>query len=125
LINPLIHLTGKTISEFPFCIFAFISCMLCWSTFFFLTDEAYFSRTTLISSVLLPSVLSSGPKLKIPMIAAVGEVSNELDKKRELDEVSFLISCYWRFQIINQLCQVVARLKACLLTCRDLLTCID
>jgi hypothetical protein len=31
--------------------------MLCWSTIFFLTDEAYFSRTILISSILIFAIL--------------------------------------------------------------------
>jgi glucan phosphoethanolaminetransferase (alkaline phosphatase superfamily) len=125
LINSLIHLIDKTIFELSFCIFAFIFCMLCWSTFFFLTDKAYFFRTILISSNLMFSMLFSNSRLKISMIATIDEVKNELDEKRELDEMNFLISCYWRFQIINQLCQNVVRLKACTLTCRNFLTCID
>jgi predicted PurR-regulated permease PerM len=98
--------------------------MLCWSTSFFVTDEAYFFRTILISSILIFSILFSGSRLKISMITAIDE-KDELDRKRELDEVSFLIDDYWRFQVINQLCQAVAELKAYILTRRNLLTCID
>jgi hypothetical protein len=129
LINSFIHLIDKTIFELSFCIFAFISCMLFWSTFIFLTDEAYFFCTILISSILIFSILIFSilinSRWKISMITTIDEINNELDEKRELDEVSFLINDYWRFQVINQLCQIIAEFKACVLTCRDLLTCID
>jgi hypothetical protein len=138
LINSSIHLIDKTIFEFSFCIFAFITCMLRWSTFFFLTDEAYFSRTTLISSILIFSILIFSilfsiliftilidSKWKISMITTIDEMNNEFDEKRKFDEVSFLINDYWRFQVINWFCQNVVRFKTCILTCRNFLTCID
>jgi hypothetical protein len=137
MIDSLIHLIDKTIFKLSFCIFAFISCMFCWSTLFFLTNEAYFLCTILTSSILIFSIMIfsilfliliftilTDSKWKISMITTIDEWS-ELDEKRELDEVSFLINNYWRFQIINQLCQNLARFKACILTCRNLLTCIS
>jgi hypothetical protein len=46
----------------------------------------------LIFSALFSVLIDSG--LKIAMITTVGEKSSELDEKRELDEMSFLIDDY-------------------------------
>jgi hypothetical protein len=105
LINSLIDLFRKAISEFSFRFFAFVFWMFCWSTFFFLTYKAYFTRTTLMSSILMFSMLFSiliftiltDSKWKISMITTI-------DEQSELDEMRFLINDYWRFQIINQFC---------------------
>ncbi len=51
---------------------------------------------SMLISILIFTILTS-PEWKISMIATIDEVSSELDEKIELDEVSFLISCYWRF----------------------------
>jgi hypothetical protein len=75
--------------------------MFCWSTIFFLTDEAYFSRAILISSILMFAILIFSilfsililftilidSRLKIAMITTI-------DEKDELDEMSFLINDY-------------------------------
>jgi hypothetical protein len=123
----------KRFFELLFCIFAFISCIFRWLTFFFLTNEAYFSRTILISSILMSSILIFS--ILIFSILIDFEVKNFDDNddrwkkwtrwKRKLDEMSFLINCYWRFQIVDQFCQIIAKFKAYIWTCRNLLTCID
>jgi hypothetical protein len=60
-----------------------------------MTDEAYFSRTILISSILIFSIFSIliDSRLNISMIATIDE-KDELDEKKELDEMSFLIDDY-------------------------------
>jgi hypothetical protein len=61
-----------------------------------MTDEAYFFRTFLISSVLIFSISSTliDSRLKISMVTAIGEKSSELGEKRGLDGMSFLIDGY-------------------------------
>jgi hypothetical protein len=46
-----------------------------------------------LSSVLIFTILTDSG-WKISMITTIGEMSSELDEKRELDEMSFLIDDY-------------------------------
>jgi hypothetical protein len=98
LINSLIYLIEKTISEFSYEFFTFFFWMFRESAIFFLTHEASLFSSILIDSILIFSILIFSiftiSKWKVLMITTIDE--------KNLCEMWFLIRHYWRFQIINQ-----------------------